>query len=356
MGIFKKNKKITKSHFNQDFAEVFANSISLILFKSLVSVDGGSLGVATEWLPSCLECDETYFQKECETCGRNVTNYIDFRAGRGDGVYPVFSLISGETSIGCLILFDSENSLYSIGSLYTGTINDMREYTEENEIQQGLDEVGELLPHFLDSYEEDLPIYELGSISVEKTFDFSDKEFNNRYGYLVIGESGEGINSTSAMGTINIVEPGEYKVLISGMRDNTNNDIFIPRFAMIIKSDKAESMGLSEDIVPKLNFKEEKSKWNNATVAAYIGNPQNNAAFYSNSLYYLSNFSHYESQNLPKEELRFAALGAASWILMLHSVVPNNELVQQINQILHQFDADVKLIHELRGQLSRRLI
>lgn len=66
--------------------------------------------------------------------------------------------------------------------------------------------------------------------------------------------------------------------------------------------------------------------------------------------------SHAETQNAPTKEPRFVALSAARWILMLHSEVPNNKLVQQINQILHQFDADVKLIHELKGQLSGNII
>jgi len=360
MYLCEEGKDIVQPVFDHNFIEEFASSISSIDLRCLISVDGGSIGVATEWLQSCWDCDETYLKNECTKCGRNSTNYIDFRSGQGDGVYPVFTIVSDMRSIGSLILFDSDESLDSIGNIYSNTINDLPSYEEEKQIEEALEEVDDLFSHFFGSYEVGLPIYNLGTITVRKLFQISDSNFqiSNQKGYFVIGEAGEGIDSSYCIGTVTYLDPGDYVIFLIGNRDVSNNNILIPSFAMILEKQKASNLGLLSDNIPQLNLEKEKSRWNNSRVFAHVGSSLSETAFYSNTLYHTSCYDLYSMQNVPTEQLKYVAIGAASWLMMLNSVrvVPNKNWEEQISKILQDYNADASILHELRGQLNRKII
>jgi hypothetical protein len=356
--ILNSKHKIEPAIFDEDFKNIFLNSISALEFRGLINIDGGHVGIATEWLPTCMECDNNYFEKKCDICGRNTENYVDFRSGRGDGCYPVYSIFASEDNpllvLGSLILFDFEKGLHSIGQLFSGQINELNELEDQDEFSPLFEEFGNLPNIIFDLYKNNLQIYELCELKSSLASSTSENEFW-RKNLIVIGESGEGIDSDSSLVNSTNIGAGNFKVYLVGDRDKKNNNIFIPGIAFILESNFCEQIGLVSDLIPKLDIKAEKELWNNSYVASYVGNPQSDVAFYCNFIIWniLRNFS------LSDEDLNhmheYVSNNAASWLMMLNHSKPSSANLNMLKQIIDGSGLDPNVIHKSRGQFNREL-
>ena len=355
--------KIEKAIFDEDFKNIFLNSIEDYKeFRGLINIDGGHVGIATEWLPTCMECDNNYFEKMCEICGRNSENYVDFRSGRGDGCYPVYSIFASGNNplalesmpLGSMILFDFEKGLHSIGQLLSDQINELNELEDHDELSDLFEEFENLPNIIIDLYGNSLEIYEVCELKSSLASGISVNEFW-RKNLIVMGESGEGIDSDSSLVNSTNIGAGNFKVLLVGDRDKENNNIFVPGIAFILESNFCEQIGLVSNLIPKLDIKIEKELWNNSYVDSHVGNPQSDVAFNCNFIIwnYLRNIS------LSNKDLnymhKYASNNAASWLMMLYHSKPSSTILNILQQIIDGSGVDPNLIHKARGQFNREL-
>lgn len=360
MGLSKESKvKFNSSNFNEEFRQTLFNSISIELLRGVVNIDGGHLGIATDWFLSCMECDQSYYESTCQKCGRNKTNYVDFRSGRGDGVYPVFTIYDPETetneNLGCLILFDFEVGLTSIGQIYTGMMNELQEFfSDASSLEEAFEEIMRSWDPIMQSYSQDLQIFEIAELELNKSKMLN--HVNDIESFLVIGESGEGIDSDSALVTLLSLEEGKYKVFLAGSRDLENNNAFIPNLAIVLESNFSNKIGLNSDLIPKLYLSDEKKLWQNATVAAYFGNPQNQVAIFSNYNFFNSLRILSENEGIEFETQRAIAIGAVCWLSMLNLLNPNEEVKKLLDEFINHYEINSAEIHELRGQFNRKML
>jgi hypothetical protein len=356
MGLFKKNSQSTSAIYDDKFRNLFNKTITSVAFRNLINVEGGHVGIATKWLPSCLKCDNDYHIKECGECGRNAENYIDFRAGDGDGIYPVYSLFSNDMFVGGMIFFDPQSSINSIGNLYTEVLGQIGQHTDDEKLIEELMQF-EALPQLIpDSYTGQLSIYQLGELKAKNSFKFSNKKFAVSEGYLIISDSGEGIDSDCALSSLLYLEPGNYNVFLIGGRDEENNNILKPSVCLILNSVQAAEIGLLNENIQKLDLAQEKTLWNDSTVFAAMGAAQNHAASYSNAMYYLRFTEVYELQEKSVDEIQALASNAAGWLMMMHQSNSGDNFLKWVRELTKLHKIDISGVHEIRGQLNRKIV
>jgi hypothetical protein len=317
--------------------------------SGLIDIEGGHIGLSGMWLDSCTDYT---FGSSCNCCGRTPSNYLEVRAGDGDGLYSVFELHFEKNAVGALAILD-ENCQFATEIINSSSAA-FDDYQDNAQVlidfNKGFyeffyDSIGELdrtlEMHFLGEISAgDNPLYLAGS----KT-----------KGILIFGESNEGRDSNQSLVTINNVMPGKYRSFLFANRNADNENILVPRVMLLLEESAAESIGLSIDFANHLNLEEERSLWSKSTVLARIGDPLAPEAILANIK---SNFLRLAIASLNEDDelstrIRIQYL---SWLLLLQAHDPSPEREKYLVEELNEWEIALEVIHQARGQFSRRLV
>lgn len=315
------------------------------VLNGFVDIEGGHLGIAGKWLPSCSEC---FGSLNCTNCGRATSNYINFRAGDGDGVYSVFEMWFDNKSAGALVLMDS-------GSQFANTvINSLSDLTSQldNVPESLIDVNNELYNYFyqtFDSLDESLNLISFAQIKAEGNPVYTND--TNSLGILIFGEAGQGIDSNQSLVTVNSIETGIYNVFLFGTRDSANENIIIPRVALILNEDISDEIGLSFGVGEKINLANEYSNWNNSNVFARIGGRLAEVIPYANFSWWQNIRRKMTSLN-ENEKSIYDELESYSWLLLALAVT-NAESITELFDTIDLDENLIRALHALRGQQNR---
>lgn len=317
-----------------------------------VDIEGGHLGIAGKWLPSCNEC---FDQLTCSSCGRNPSNYLSVRAGDGDGSYSVFKMKFEEDAVGAIVFFDAHGQM---APAIMNSAQDALQSTDDN-----LDKLNQFYRDFysyfyesLENFEEDLQMYLCGEIEVEENPGYEGALMKSK-GILIIGESGEGIDSDQALVTVTDIPMGKYRIYIFGSRDKSNENIVLPRIVLVLSVPAAEQIGLSAEFAKKLDMAEEYQKWSRASVSARVGPKLATAVIFGNMVIYSAECMREISANGEvTPEVQQFRLESLSWQLLLcngsDAADMSAKFLDSASDSLDKLDT----LHKMRGQFGRKLI
>ncbi len=98
----------------QDWLEEFQRErMSLyVQFEGFVNAEQGSIWLSTEPIYSCGDCQErvsSHFEQVlCPTCGKTPKNFCGVPIGKGDGTYPVYQVVPGNSQSSFLAILATE--------------------------------------------------------------------------------------------------------------------------------------------------------------------------------------------------------------------------------------------------------
>lgn len=317
-----------------------------------VDIEGAHVGIAGKWLPTCNEC---FDQLTCSSCGRNPSNYLSVRAGDGDGSYSVYKLKFDEDPVGALVLFDSN------GQMAPAIMNSAQDAVQVSD--DNLNQINQFYKDFynyfyasLENFDDDLQMFLCGEIEAEANPVYESALAKNK-GFLIIGESGEGIDSNQALVTVNDLPMGKYRLYIFGSRDKSNEDIVLPRIALVLSVPAAERIGLTTEFAKKLDMAEEYQKWSRASVFARFGPKLAPAVIFGNMIIYnvecLRVISMYGEITAEVEQLRLESL---SWQLLLCSGPDSANMAERFLENASDSLDRLDTLHKMRGQFGRKLV
>lgn len=371
---FKKNKQnnsnVVKSPNWASFRE-FWNDCDITITPMLngfIDIEGGHIGISGRWHPQCSDCAPG---GTCSNCGRNPQNYLELRAGDGDGTYSVFELWFDSVSRGALVVLDprAAHAPTIINSIHETHENGYENVEVINQLEQ------DLFKYFYETMavsEEDLDMYLYGEIQAE-----SHPVYNagaNPTGVIVFGESGEGIDSNQCLVTVNHVKQGKYRVYIFGQRgsimdalsatlsdsegsENTETSgVLVPRYVLVLHQDVCEEIGLTRDFAEHLSPSMELDEWQNSLVMARIGEPLAPQVAMGNMIWFDLKFGQaIKAQQVDELTALDMKLESLSWLLLMNLMSPNEEL----NRIFIESSASLAdyldMMYKVRGQFNRRL-
>lgn len=315
-----------------------------------IDIEGGQISISGKWLPKCNEC---FGVTACKICGRTPTNCISVRSGQGDGAYCVHELWFDGNAVGGLVVFDN-------GDDYAAPIMDLIDKAHDDVYDNSSaektlhDKLTKFIYKYLDKVDPEEELFEVGSVIAEQNPVYSSEE--KSIGILVIGESGEGVDSDQSLVTLNNITTGEYKVFMFAKRDAKNNNCLIPKSILILGVESANKIGLKEGFARKIELTKELDRWNAATVWSRIGEPLATTVMLHNHLWAQVRFVG-GSANETIDEYRALdlKLESLSWTLLLSSMVESEELRQNLKNELEVFSEYTENIHHLRGQFGRNL-
>ncbi len=306
--------------------------------SGLVDIEGGHVGLSGMWLDSCTDYT---FGSSCNCCGRTPSNYLEFRAGDGDGLYSVFELHFEKNAVGALAILD-ENCQFATEIINVSS-------TAFDDYQDN----AQVLIDFNNSFYE-LFYNSIGELDCTLEMHFLG-EITAGEGILIFGESNEGRGSNQSIVTINNMVPGKYRSFLFANRNADNENILVPRVMLLLEESAAESIGLSINFANHLNLEEECLLWSKSTVLARIGDPLAPEAISTNIK---SNFLSLEIAYLKQDDelstrIRIQYL---SWLLLLQAHDPSPERKKYLVEKLNEWEIALEVIHQARGQFSRRLV
>jgi len=315
------------------------------ILNGFVDIEGGHLGIAGRWLPSCSECFDSI---SCTHCGRTTSNYIHFRAGDGDGVYGVFEMWFDSKCAGALVLMDpgaqfANSIINSLGDLTSQLDNDPESLIE---INNGL---YNYFYETFDSLDESLNLISFTQIEVEENPVYTNPE--NSLGILILGEAGEGIDSDQSLVTVNNLDTGLYNIFLFGTRDIANENIIIPRVALILNEDISDEIGLNFGIGETINLADEYGNWSKSSVFARFGGRLAEVIPYANFSWWQNIRRKMTSLN-DNEKSIYDELESYSWLLLALAVT-NAESITELFDTLDLDENLIRALHALRGQQNR---
>ena len=317
-----------------------------------IDIEGGHVGVAGKWLDTCTNCSS---QTLCKDCGRKPSNYLQVRAGDGDGVYSVFELHFEQLAVGAFVILDEA------GQFALPLVNSIDETAQNIQEDPSIlgDFYSDLYQYFYESindFDRSLEMIQIGELKVEANPVY--KLGAKAAGILIIGESGQGKNSNQSLVTINNISTGNYKVFIFASRDIDNNNILVPRALLILAESAAEGIGLTNGFTRSLDLKDEYLRWDQSVVLARIGDPMASPVIITNLNWSELRFAREQSfgENINLANALDMKMEALSWLLLLQAHSPSAELKETINQNLRDLEIDKETIHDARGQFERNLL
>ena len=313
--------------------------------SGFVDIEGGEISVSGKWLPNCDEC---FGFESCNICGRSPTNSISIRSGGGDGAYCVHEIRFDGTAVGVFIVFDSGDF-----------INNFIEFI--NQWGKGFLSVEDFFGHtndffysYLDEIDPHEELLQIGKITAEENPVYSSDE--KTCGILVIGESGQGIDSDQSLITINNIPTGDYRAFVFAKRIEENMNSLSPRALLVLHEETANQIGLKNGFSKKVDLRSENELWNKASVFARIGDPLAEVVIFYN--YLLSKLRlDFEVTKETIDENRALDLKCEllSWSLLLSRYDDSDEFSGQQIQEFKGFQDMLGSIHQLRGQFGRTL-
>jgi hypothetical protein len=331
----------------------FWNDSEIVISPTIagfIDIEGGEISISGKWLPKCDECKEMTF---CKTCGKDSTNRISIRSGQGDGFYCVHELLFDGRAVGGLVVFDN-------GDNYTLPIIDIitEAHDNVNENSNALPVLHEELTKYIYNYLDEInpyeELYEVGSLIAESNPVYGSKEESN--GILIIGESGEGVDSDQSLITLNNIKMGVYKVFMFASRNHDNNNCIIPKVLLILDSESATRIGLNSGFAQKIDLKKEIELWNKATVFARIGDPLAFSAMIHNYKWAdVRLVGGLANETLDDSRAGDLKLESLSWLLMVSEKIDSEELRSGLESELENMSDYISYIHHLRGQFGRDL-
>jgi hypothetical protein len=318
--------------------------------SGFIDIEGGLVGVSGKWFENCSECS---FKISCTACGRNPSNYLQFRAGDGDGIYSVFEIQFEKDSVGALVILDESPSSFT--NYLRESIDDTVDKHEEDS-QILVDFNRDLYAFFYSSiaeFDRSLELHFAGDINAGIHPVFSSESKSD--GLLIFGETGEGKDSDQSLVTIKNILPGTYRSFIFANRDEENNNILVPRILLFLEENAAENIGLTKTFANQINLADEYPRWGEATVFSRIGEPL--APFTI-----VSNMSWSELQlaialaNENEDLATLRKLQSLSWLLLFQAHNPSSESQEYLLDSMRELGYSTDLIHQLRGQFRRQLI
>lgn len=268
--IFNRSSAITLGTFRD---AIFAQDEPILAFlNGCVNSERGDLGIAGKLLPTCKYCagysDSSIFVS-CNSCGRNSSNYVNLRAGRGEGIYAVYDIGHDQQIKATVIVLDPERNFAENIALMASKVADQS--IEPSELT-------EAFWVYMDNLESDLAVNYVATITVEHDPLWSGEDFP--FGSVFIADSGEGIDSTNAVVVNKDLKPGPQDIYIVGERDPGNNNIIVPKMILVMKPDFAVQLGLPSGKL-SLNLKEESKKWADSSVEEFGVDKAKNAGIYN---------------------------------------------------------------------------
>ena len=331
----------------------FWNDSEIVISPTIagfIDIEGGEISISGKWLPKCDECKEMTF---CKSCGKDSTNRISIRSGQGDGFYCVHELLFDGRAVGGLVVFDN-------GDDYTLPIIDIitEAHDNVNENSNALPVLHEELTKFIYNYLDEInpyeELYEVGSLIAESNPVYGSKEESN--GILIIGESGEGVDSDQSLITLNNIKMGVYKVFMFASRNHDNNNCIIPKVLLILDSESVTRIGLNSGFAQKIDLKKEIELWNKATVFARIGDPLAFSAMIHNYKWAdVRLVGGLANETLDDSRAGDLKLESLSWLLMVSEKIDSEELRSGLESELENMSDYISYIHHLRGQFGRNL-
>lgn len=317
--------------------------------SGFVDIEGGHLGISGFWLEKCFDC---MYEASCSTCGREMENYLQIRAGDGDGIYSVFELHFEQNAVGALVILD-EGSQFATEAMASIAETTERQQEDPQALVDFYKSFYKYFYKFIGDLDRSLGMYCIGEISAGMNPVFS--RGSEPSGILIFGESGEGKDSNQSIVTVDNVLPGNYRTFIFAHRNLQNENILMPRMLLLLEESAAESIGLSKDFADRVNFKDELDRWSNSTVFSRIGEPLASYAISANI-----NWGDLRvAKAIVEEDLEMAMtmkMESLSWILLLQMHASSNESQKYLEESLSELGLSSETIHQARGQFNRRII
>jgi hypothetical protein len=315
-----------------------------------IDIEGGQVAISGKWLP---KCDECYGTSNCKQCGRNPTNSISIRSGEGDGAYCVHELWFDGKAVGGFVVFDNGDEYASpIMNFIDKAHDDVYENSESEKLLH--QELTGFIYDYFDKIDPTEELFEIGKIIAEENPVYSSE--GESIGILVFGESGEGIDSSQAMVTLNNIRAGEYKVFLFAHRARNNNNCLVPKAILILDTESATRIGLKSGFAQKIDLKKEMELWSKSTVFARIGEPLAVPVMLHNYLWaQVRLVGGSENETIDEYRALDLKLESLSWSLVLSERVDLPDLRSNLKSDLETFSDYVENIHHLRGQFGRTL-
>lgn len=244
------------------------------------NIEGGHLGIASQLLPSCSQCGGYSAEAvafTCDACGRTPENYLQVRAGRGDGIYGAFELAWGNRFLGNICFTGSDVELVS---RFHQAALDLTAGNEELEI------FSDLFWQEFEAFPADLQLDYFGTLQGVKDPTWN-LDSGAGIGTYYFADVGEGENPRSAIVTSSNIPLGQQDVYLFSSRDERNNNALIPHVVLTLESQLAKSIGLPSGVW-SVDVNQEAEAWADATVFSSIGGERassvaaiNAALFYS---------------------------------------------------------------------------
>lgn len=322
-------------------SEIEINAVT----SGFVDIEGGGISVSGKWLPNCDEC---FGFESCNICGRSPTNSISIRSGGGDGAYCVHEIWFDGIAVGVFIIFDSGDF-----------INNFMEFSHQwvkgsLSVEDFFGHTNDFFYSYLDKIDPHEELLQIGKITAEENPVYSSDE--KTCGILVIGESGQGIDSDQSLVTINNIPMGDYRAFVFAKRIEENMNSLSPRALLVLHEETANQIGLKNGFSKKVDLRSENDLWNKASVFTRIGDPLAEVVIFHN--YLLSKLRHnFEVTKETIDENRALDLYCEllSWSLLLSRYDDSDEFSGQQNQEFKGFQDMLSSIHQLRGQFGRTL-
>lgn len=244
------------------------------------NIEGGHLGIASQLLPSCSQCNgysDEAVSFSCDACGRTPENYLHVRAGHGDGVYGAFELAWGDQFLGNICFTGSDVDLANRFHQAAQAL------TAGNE---NLEIFSDLFWQEFGAFPSDLQLDYFGTLHGVKDPTWN-LDSGAGIGTYYFADVGEGENPRSAIVTSSNIPMGKQDVYLFSSREERNNNVLIPQVVLTLESSLAKSIGLPSGEW-SVDVNQEAQAWANATVFSSIGGERassvaamNAALFYS---------------------------------------------------------------------------
>jgi hypothetical protein len=350
--IFKKSKEVVNKPDWGSFRK-FWNDCELTItpvLKGFIDIEGGHVGIASQWLASCFECINS---TSCEICGRNPNNYLQVRAGDGDGAYGVYELKFEQEKVGGMVVLDEYAEM---AGPIINSIDDMtsNQNLTTDEIETFFQDFYQYFYGAMDAFDPSMQLLKIGEMELKE----NDLGFFENSGTFVIGESGEGKDSNQSLITLNDLKVGNYRFFAFGYRDDSNSNIFLPRMVLFLRDDAADQIGFTNNFAPSMNMESEIDKWGQSLVNSRMGGPLAPVMIKTNLNWIQINLWADQMRgegNYDRVSNEFAQLEQRSWFLMLYQHEDGKAFRKNAEKVFKEHAKSLNTLHRLRGQFGRKI-
>jgi len=308
------------------------------LLCGFVNIEGGHLSIAGKLFPSCDECygySSTSMFVECSQCGRNKDQYIQFRAGFGDGVYPVFELLWDKDVMGTITFCD-------LGSKCADGVHDVVQAVNDGSVE--VNAFAEYFWDYFDNINGDLELNYISTLHSEFDSTWSRKE--DPFGTYYFADSGVGEDPRGSLVTVKDIRQGSQDVYLFSERDPQNNNVLIPQVILTLDPKIAHIIGLPSGH-SNLDLDAEAANWANSSVLAQVGNNAAAAAAMSMQFETALLLKDYWDELSQLDHF----LISLSWRLLYEELSGTDERLAE--NMMEDFTAErIYLVHRMRGLMT----